>query len=201
MMRWTSFCKRFARDERGATLTEFGFVAPPFLLILLGTLDLGYIMYIDTLAKSRLHQVARAASTGGLSEAEIRNRINEAMDDLLLSSAREPDVEVASYFDFTDIGKPEKLTLDNNGNGMLDPGDCFLDSNENEEFDTNTGAPGTGGPDDIVTYTVTVQSPHLFPFASLFGGKDTFSVTNSTAVRNQPFGTQVEDPEFCEPLE
>jgi len=187
---------RLPADERGATLVEFGLVAGPFLLMLLGIMDLGYRGYVDTVSKSVLHKVARDASTGEMTTAQIEQQVNDGLDDLVLNSAV-IKISTESYFDFTNIGKPEKLTVDNNGNGEVDPGDCFIDNNGNDIFDTDYGIAGTGGPDDIVSYKIEIVSPRLFPLASMIGLNDVMTISNSTAVRNQPYGAQVDLVATC----
>lgn len=187
---------RLLADERGATLVEFGLVAGPFLLMLLGIMDLGYRGYVDTVSKSVLHKVARDASTGEMTAAQIEQQVNDGLDDLVLNTAV-INVSTESYFDFTNVGKPEKLTVDNNGNGEVDPGDCFIDNNDNDVFDTDYGIAGTGGPDDIVNYKIEIVSPRLFPLSSMIGLDDTMTISNSTAVRNQPYGAQVDLVETC----
>ncbi len=187
---------RIIADDGGATLVEFGLVAGPFILMLLGIMDLGYRGYVDTVSKSVLHQVARDASTGEMTAAEIEQQVNDGLDDLVLNNAIIA-VTTQSYFDFTNIGKPEKLTTDNNGNGEVDPGDCYIDNNNNDVFDTDYGIAGTGGPDDIVSYNIEITSPRLFPLASMIGLAETMTISNSTAVRNQPFGAQVDLVETC----
>ncbi len=183
-------------NQSGATVMEFGLVAGPFILMLLGIMDLGYRGYVDTVSKSVLHKVARDASTGEMTVAEIEQQVNDGLDDLVLKNAA-ITVSTQSYFDFTNIGKPEKLTIDNNGNGTVDPGDCFIDNNGNDVFDTDYGIAGTGGPDDIVSYNIEITSPRLFPLASMIGLDETMTISNSTAVRNQPFGAQVDLVETC----
>jgi Flp pilus assembly pilin Flp len=187
---------RLLRDQRGATLVEFGLVAGPFILMLLGIMDLGYRGYVDTVSKSVLHQVARDASTGEMTTAEIEQQVNDGLDSLVLNDAV-ISVSTESYFDFTNIGKPEKLTVDNDGNGEVDPGDCFIDNNGNGVFDTDYGIAGTGGPDDIVNYKIEIVSPRLFPLASMIGLAETMTISNSTAVRNQPYGAQVDLVATC----
>jgi len=187
---------RLLGDERGATLVEFGLVAAPFFLMLLGIMDLGYRGYVDTVSKSVLHKVARDASTGEMTTAQIKQQVNDGLDDLVLKNAV-IEVSTESYFDFTNVGKPEKLTVDNNNNGEVDPGDCFIDNNGNDVFDTDYGIAGTGGLDDIVNYKIEIVSPRLFPLASMIGLDDTMIISNSTAVRNQPFGAQVDLVATC----
>ena len=187
---------RLLRDQRGATLVEFGLVAGPFILMLLGIMDLGYRGYVDTVSKSVLHRVARDASTGEMTAEQIEQQVNDGLDALVLKDAV-ISVTTESYFDFTNIGKPEKLTVDNNGNGEVDPGDCFIDNNGNDVFDTDYGIAGTGGPDDIVNYKIEITSPRLFPLASMMGLDETMTISNSTAVRNQPYGAQVDLVATC----
>ncbi len=189
---------RLNRDQEGATLMEFGLIAGPLIVLLLGIMEIGYQGYIDTLSKSVMHKVARQASVGGKTEDDIKADVIKGLGPLLLKNAT-VDVKVRSYFEFTNIGKPEKLTTDLNGDGNLDSGDCYLDGNDNGVFDVNTGSIGTGGPDDIVNYEITINSPRIFPLASMFGGSKRMTSYNATAVRNQPFGSQVADPELCEP--
>lgn len=196
MIRLKKIKARLLRSEDGATLMEFGLIVGPLMLILLGTIDLGYKGYTDTLMKSKLHEVARDASTGEMSVDQIEAAVQEGLQPLLLRGSV-VTVTVRSYFDFTNIGKPEKLTTDVNGNGEVDPGDCYIDSNANEEFDTDFGQAGTGGPDDIVSYKIDIESPRLFPLAKMFGASDNMHISNSTAVRNQPFGAQVDLVETC----
>ena len=187
---------RILSDENGATLVEFGLVAGPFILMLMGIMDLGYRGYVDTVSKSVLHKVARDASIGEMTVAEIKQQVNSGLEDLVLNDAV-VKVKTESYFDFTNIGKPEKLTTDKNGNGEVDPGDCYIDNNNNDVFDIDYGIEGTGGPDDIVSYTIEITSPRLFPLASMMGMDEIMTISNSTAVRNQPFGAQVDLVETC----
>ncbi|GAB5489430.1 MAG: hypothetical protein Pars2KO_30000 [Parasphingorhabdus sp.] len=196
MMSLNRIINRIASDDDGATLMEFALIAGPLMLILFGIIDLGYKGYTDTLIKAEVHKIARDASTGEMTYAQIEQQIADNLEPILLKES-EVDVDVRSYFDFTSIGKPEKLTTDVNNNGEVDPGDCYIDSNNNDVFDTNYGQSGTGGPDDIVSYEITVTSPRLFPLPQLFGASEQMIISSSTAVRNQPFGAQVDLVETC----
>ncbi|MEH6756608.1 MAG: TadE/TadG family type IV pilus assembly protein [Parasphingorhabdus sp.] len=197
MINFSNFKGALIRNEDGATLVEFGLVIGPLMLILLGIMDVGYQGYLDTLAKSKLHEVARDASTGEMTVEQIETAVDEGLAALTLKDAK-VDVTVKSYFDFTNIGKPEKLTTDVNHNGEVDPGDCFIDNNKNGVFDIDYGIPGTGGPDDIVSYQIEIETKRLFPLAKMFGWSETMKSSNSTAVRNQPYGAQVDLVETCE---
>ena len=46
MIATKKFMERFRRDEDGAAIIEFAFVAGPMVLLLLGGLELGYNSYV-----------------------------------------------------------------------------------------------------------------------------------------------------------
>ncbi|MDZ7587753.1 MAG: pilus assembly protein [Parasphingorhabdus sp.] len=176
---------------------EFGIISSALVMMLLGLLDLGYQAYVDSMVKSKLHQVARLASTGGMTENDIETFVKDELKPIIFDERARVDVVAKSYYAFSSIGKPEKITKDVNNNNQIDDGDCFIDGNGNDIFDVNYGRLGLGGPDDIVQYKITVDTPRFFPLSEFFGGENKSVTTNVTAVRNQPYGSQVVDPEVC----
>jgi hypothetical protein len=106
---------------------------------------------------------------------------------------------MSNYYDFSGIGNPEKLMTDVNGNGQYDAadGDCFSDLNENGKYDTDTGRDGLGGANDVVFYQARIVMPRLLPVAQMLGFPANYDMTVSTAVRNQPYGTQKTPPVLC----
>ena len=48
---------------------------------------------------------------------------------------------IKNYYEFSGVGKPEKLTTDHNSNGQYDEddGDCWEDVNDNENYDLSAG--------------------------------------------------------------
>ena len=89
---------------------------------------------------------------------------------------------------------------DNNGNGQYDASDndCFEDANGNGRFDTDAGADGKGGADDVVLYTATISAPRLMPihaFIPTLGS--TIEYTLETAVKNQPYDRQGTPAVIC----
>lgn len=197
----TSMRRRLSRirsDEGGATLVEFGFVIGPLMVLIISTLDLGYRAYVDVQAGSAAYEVARLATTGGIDVSQVEGRVEELMDPILLNGST-LTVEAQSYFDFTGIGRAETITVDNNSNNRVDNNDCFIDENDNAQHDPDVGRSGIGGANDVVLYTITVDSPNLTPIASLIGIGDTFSVRAQSTGRNQPYADQdqVEKQEYC----
>jgi hypothetical protein len=102
-----------------------------------------------------------------------------------------------SYYNFSRIGKPEKILTDTAPLGTYNSGDCFEDANGNGTYDTNGGASGLGGADDVVYYEVTVSMPRLFPMAKLLGWPANQTATSSVIIRNQPWANQASPTKVC----
>ncbi|WP_243451157.1 TadE/TadG family type IV pilus assembly protein [Sphingosinicella sp. CPCC 101087] len=195
--------KALARNESGATLVEFGLILLPLCVLLMGFLDLGYQSYVRSTLQGTLNDVARAASvedpdlraSGDSIEEQIENAIIERM--ATLASGASYEVETSNYFRFSGVGRPERLTKDVNKNGRYDDGDCWLDTNPNEEFDEDGGRDGIGGADDVVFYTVTLTMPRLLPMAGLVGVAPDYSITVRTAMKSQPYANQAAPSEAC----
>ena len=180
-----------ARCESGVTIIEFGFVAPILCLMILGFLDFAHWSYVRSITIGAIDEVARSASVGGpavdptVFEAQVETTIKKVAKNATFVWSKK------SYFQFSGIGKPEKLISDYNGNGAYDPGDCWEDLNPNGVYDTTPGKDGVGGADDIVYYQVTVTFPPLIPLAGFnarLGGNHTTTAT--TIVRRQPYAAQ-----------
>jgi Flp pilus assembly protein TadG len=188
----------FGRDDSGMAATEFGLLAVPFVLILMGAFDLGYQMYVRSVLEGTLVDVARRTSLENpafsASGATLEEKIEATMKDKIDSIARNAtySVSIKNFSDFSGIGKPEKLTTDVNGNGVFNSshGDCWRDLNGNGLYDTQAGRVGVGGADDVVYYEVTMTMPRLFPMAGLLGASNEYSISTNTLFRSQPYAVQ-----------
>lgn len=188
--------RKLAHDNRGATIVEFGFVALPLCLVIMGIADMGYQSYLNAVTKGVLDRAARAASVGTINTSQIDSFINSQMSAVMSKQATITTTK-KSYYNFSRIGKPEKILTDISPIGSYNSGDCFEDVNNNGAYDTNTGNSGLGGADDIVYYQITVSMPRLFPMAKLLGWPATQSSTSSAIIRNQPWANQVTPPKVC----
>jgi hypothetical protein len=152
-----------------------------------------------------LNDAARRASvqdpdftaSGSTTEERVTNTIKNQLEAITPGSTI--TVTMSNYYDFSGIGNPEKLMTDVNGNGQYDAadGDCFSDLNENGKYDTDTGRDGLGGANDVVFYQARIVMPRLLPVAQMLGFPANYDMTVSTAVRNQPYGTQKTPPVLC----
>ncbi|KQN09559.1 pilus assembly protein TadE [Sphingobium sp. Leaf26] len=183
------FLTRLRDHARGATLLEFGLVAGPLILTIMAIGDLGYQSYLRAVTRGVLEKAARSASVGTLNSTDIDTYI-EAQMGAINSKNGTTSTTKKSYYNFSRVGKPEKITTDTAPLGTYNSGDCYEDANGNGSYDSNSGASGLGGADDIVYYEVTISMPRLFPLAKMLGWSATQSATASTMVRNQPWANQ-----------
>lgn len=199
------------RDERGVAALELGILIIPLSAVLLGILDMGYGMYLRSTLQGAINDVARQAvvenpefaGTGTLESrmsTEIRSRLAGLAED------GDWNLEVASFNEFSRIGVPEKLVTDRNRNGRYDEdnpstpadeGDCWIDLEENGEYDTDPQRDGIGGADDIVLYTATMVKERFLPMAELIGMEPNYNIVVQATVRNQPYANQDVPPTVC----
>jgi Flp pilus assembly protein TadG len=183
-------------DAKGATLVEFGFVVVPLSMIIMGIADMGYQSYLNAVTKGVLDRAARAASVGALTSTQLDSFVDQEMGAIVSKQATITKVK-KSYYNFSRIGKPEKILTDTAPIGTYNSGDCFEDINNNGTYDTDTGATGLGGADDVVYYQVTVSMPRLFPMAKLLGWSANQTASASAIIRNQPWANQTSPPKVC----
>lgn len=185
-----NFLSRLARDRSGATLVEFAFVAPILMILLMGIFDMAHSQYTAAQLNGALQRAGRdlTLESAGGSQADI-----DALVIARIKTVVPPDANITlqrlSHFDFSDIGEAEEFT-DDNGDGICNNGEVFVDSNTNGQWDANRGKDGIGGARDAVLFTATVEYERLFPVAGLIGMSDTMTLKASTALRNQPFDQQ-----------
>lgn len=178
---------RLRRDERGNALTEFAIVAPVFLTLLLGTFDIGQMVYAKSVLNGAVEQAARKSSLeGGDTDAAdkmVERMVRPILPGVVVESERK------SYFDFVDVGRAEIFT-DANHNETCDNGESYTEEVNIGQWDEDIGQDGNGGANDVVIYTVTATYAPTFkiPFAPASWNERKLT---STAVRkNQPFAAQ-----------
>lgn len=194
---------RLRHDHEGATIVEFALVLPPMLIVIMGGIDVSYQAYVQSVLQGALNDIARSSSmeTPSLvcNEGTLEERVGcaiKARSDVVARKAIY-EIEVKSYYDFSGVGRSEKLVTDYNSNGRYDAGDCFADHNRNGAFDENAGAAGVGGADDVAFYKVDLTMPRLFPLQSMIGLSPNYDLTAQTAIRNQPYARQATPPTVC----
>lgn len=185
-----SHLKRLCGDQKGATLVEFAIIAPSFMLLLMGTFDLGYTVFLRATFSGAVLDAARDSTleTAPADQVNLDAEVTRQMQNL--NSSAQLSFSRQSYFDFADVARPEAVINDNNSDGVCDTGENFEDENGNGVWDADIGASGIGGPNDVVLYTVTLTYNRIFPLYGLLGQDQSNTMDFTTVLRNQPYGIQ-----------
>lgn len=191
----TTDLRRLRSDTRGATLVEFAMIILPLSMALLGLTDLGYRAYVSSVVEGTLHRAARMATVGDKTSAQIDTFVTQQLAKFTNGSA--PVITKTNYYEFSGVGKPEKLITDLPPLGSWNTGDCYQDLNGNGRWDSVAGRDGLGGSDDIVFYQVSLSYPRLVPMGKLLGWADSQTITANTVMRNQPYSRQVTPVTRC----
>ena len=109
-----------------------------------------------------------------------------AVTGVLTAIGNVKSIQKESFFNFSNVGKPEKITSDTDPIGVYNATDCYEDANNNNRYDTALNS-GIGTADDIVRYKVTVTYPDLLPAKGLLGWGNEQTIVASTVLRNEPF--------------
>lgn len=187
---------RIRRDERGAYMLELALILPTFLLLVMGTFDIGFQMFAKSVLAGAVEQAARASTleSASLSQSNIDQEVRDAVGDVAgyatLSFSR------VNYRNFSNVGQPESFT-DTNNNGVRNPGECYEDRNGNNTFDTSGGATGQGGADDVVLYRVQMTFDRVFPLWKMLGEPQRETIEVRTVLRNQPYNIQSAAQVIC----
>lgn len=189
---------RLRHDARGAALPEFGFVAVPLLLFMVGTFDLGYQAYVRSVVAGQLDQSSRLISVQTANFTDVESKMVDQIK--RVAGRANVDVQKQSFNAYSRINASEKLTNDVGNNGYIaGTGDCYEDLNRNNQWDASAGrANDGGGADDIVLYTVTVTYPRIVPLQNFLPGLGpNVTIVSKAMVRRQPFDTQPSPPVRC----
>ena len=187
--------RALSQDERGATIVEFALIVPVLIGLLLSILEIGYQGYVTAVVQGALSKASRQVTVGNRTAADVVATIKSEVQ--LVVPARYVTVSTRRYYNFSNVGKPEKITSDTDPKGVYNPGDCFEDANINGVYDATPGDTGVGSADDIVYYTVNVVYPNLTPVGSLLSWGPTRGVAATTVIRNQPFTSRAEPTIIC----
>ncbi|MEM6826865.1 MAG: TadE/TadG family type IV pilus assembly protein [Pseudomonadota bacterium] len=177
-------------NERGATLTEFGFVAPVLILMVMGIFDMAHSQYTHAMMNGAMQSAGRdlTLESAGSREQSIDDRVVEQIRTVVPNNAS-VTLEKLSHFEFSDIGEAEEFT-DENDDGLCNNNEVYADANGNGQWDTNRGEQGIGGARDAVLYTAIVEYDRLFPMYGVAGLPQKVTLRASTVLRNQPYDEQ-----------
>ena len=177
---------RLRADRRGAALVEFALVAPVMMLLLMGLGDLLYQQYAQSILNGAVQKAARDSTLEGANTTTIDTGVSNMVKKIAANATFV--MTRKSYDTFTQVA-PEPFT-DTNANGIRNAGECYSDTNGNNQWDADPGSSGNGGASDVTLYTVTVTYPHVFPVTRLLGWPSTQTISAKTLLKNQPYAVQ-----------
>lgn len=188
------------RDDRGATLTEFGLISPVLFLLLFGAFDIGHTLYVKTVLEGAVQKAARDSSleSAAGSASTVRDAIDKAVRDQLMPFDRSATISFNRRFyrTFTDAAAAKREEFNDTptgpfANGVCDNGETFTDINNNGAWDADGGdSINRAGARDNVVYTVSIEYPRLFPLDAFIDVPEAQRLTASTVLANQPYGDQ-----------
>ena len=184
---------RLRKCERGAVSIEFGMVMVPTLLLLMGSIELSYFGYVKSVISGSIRDVARSTATGQYTQNELDTIVRGRLSSVGVKPA-DVIISTSAYqtFDST-VSKPEPLTQDSEPFGQPNVGDCYYDLNKNGVWNSDT----SGGPEDILHYSVSAKHKLLFGITDSIMGAENGAVTikATTTIKNEPYNNN--SPELC----
>lgn len=176
---WIRFPGRFVQARSGAAAIEFGLIAIPFLMLLMGVFELGMLFVASTTldsataSASRLIRTGQLQASGNNTAAGFQSTVCANMAWLSSTQcASQVLVDVRTFSDFASVSASPPVS-----NGALDP--------TQTEFDP-------GGACSIVLVRVffpyTLIAPLLQPGIPNLGSSQVL-ITSSAAFRNEDYGS------------
>jgi Flp pilus assembly pilin Flp len=198
--------RNLMRDTTGTSVTEFGLIAPAVLVMMMGTFDIGHVIYVKSVLNGALQEVGRNSALEGATNQDQRDEIDDKMKASVQAviPGSTIDIKRRYYKTFSQAAaaKKEDVIEDPNDpvkkNGICDSGEKFLDANHNGIWDEDGGTNGQGGARDIVVIDVQVSFKRLFPAAALIGYGDNVVLVSDSVIANQPYGQQTQ---FAPPVQ
>ena len=175
---WRRLARRWrVQAYSGSAGIEFAFIAPVFLVLLMGTMEVGIMYFSQFVLQNATTDAARLVRTGqvasgNMTQAQFRTYICNQIDPVLGCNAN-LQVDVESYTNFSSAAIANPLLANNTLNPAL-----------------NNYSVGAACSVVVVRtfYTWSVVTPLLTPFIVNMANNNHL-LTATAAFRNEPFST------------
>lgn len=168
------FHRSLIKDQKGVTAIEFGFVALPFFMLVIGIMELGLYYTAATVIEGGTVQAARIIRTGQAQES------GDPLDTFLTELCSKVD----QVLDCADL----QYEVVNPG-GTNFAGAAGVQPSFDGDGNLDSGGFDPGGANEVVIIRVAYRFPFATPWlGNLLGGADASVLIMSTAtVRNEPY--------------
>ncbi len=183
------FRSRFVQVNEGIAAMEFAIIAPVFLMMTLGVIEISLVMLTQNTLEGAIFAATRTGKTGytasGSTQLEtIKAALNSRSTFLDTSKI---SLTYKSYSQFDKVGQPEPF-VDANNNGVRDNGENYTDVNANGQYDLDMGAASLGSSSQVVVYIVTYPWKIYTPMiGKLLSNNGNLTLTARAVVQNEPF--------------
>ena len=173
--------------NRGVATVELAILLPAFLLVSLGGIEIGHLLYVKTVLRGEIERAGRASSleTGITNMNAIDGRVTDIVGRVAPGATLRFDRR--TYRSYANAKNRAEPFQDGNGDGLCNNGETYQDMNNNTRWDADAGLAGLGSAREIVAYDITVRFRPLFPFMERALSTQAFEMKTSTQLRNQPY--------------
>jgi Flp pilus assembly protein TadG len=179
------------RCQSGVTAIEFALIAPVFIMLFMGIIEISMIMFTSSVLESATSNTARLGKTGYVAAGTTRQQ--EIIDNVAARTAGFLNpalitVRTEVYSNLNQVGQPEPCINPTSPPCPGTPGVNFTDINGNGIWDSDMGSAGLGNAGDIVVYVVSypwaLLTPVLYP---LVGSHGIVTLSARSVVKNEPY--------------
>ncbi len=115
--------RRLARDRSGVTAIEFGLIAVPFMMFMMGIIGVGLMFFITFSLENAVEQASRLVRTGqaqtsGMTTDQFKQQVCAKLPDFVNCNS-DVRVFVDVFTDFSSISTPSCTTTNGSGETVL----------------------------------------------------------------------------------
>lgn len=184
---------RLLRDTRGAAIIEFGLMATVLMLLVVGIVEFGLLLFTQMQLEGIMSNVSRTTIIGdnpGYPDrvSYMQARMREQTANMLNGNAMVISVEPMKAGIGRNYVEPELcLTAPPTLGPSCPAGTPFEDRNNNGIYDAGSLQSDVGKSGELVQFNVSLPWRFFTPLISAFFPNNTYILRTSVVVQNEPF--------------
>lgn len=189
----TPLIRQFLHDTRGAAMVEFGIIVVSLLLLVVGIVEFGLLLFTQMQLEGIMSNVSRTTIIGdspgypdrvSYMQARMRDEASNMINgrDMILSVEPTQAGAVRSFVE------PELCLSNPPTLGPTCPnGTPFVDRNNNGQYDAGSLVSDVGNAGELVQFNVVLPWRFFTPLIAAFFQNGTYIIRTSVVVQNEPF--------------